>query len=120
MIIVATFPFSNLIEGIKKIWTVPTGADADNAAVTKNPVLIGGRFSTTPATRHDGDVATLETDSTGILLTKLSGSKMDLRGTAATKPLASAVTIGTTYWSVDTDPQGYAIEVSNGTSWVVI
>ena len=80
----ATFPFSNLIEGIKKIWTVPTGADADNAAVTKNPVLIGGRFSTTPATRHNGDVATLETDSTGRLLTVVSGRKMKVTPIVAT------------------------------------
>ncbi len=50
----------------------------------------------------------------------LSGSNMDLRGTAATKPLATAVTIGATYWSVDTDPYADAIEVSNGTDWVVI
>lgn len=51
---------------------------------------------------------------------KLSGSNMDLRGTAATKPLATAVTIGATYWSVDTDPHGNAIEVSDGTNWVVM
>lgn len=74
----ATFPFENLLSGVKKLWTVPTGADADNAAVTKNPILIGGRFSTTPATRHDGDVTTLETDSTGRLLTVLSGRKAQI------------------------------------------
>lgn len=51
-------------------------------------------------------------------LTDIKG--MDLRGEAANKPLANAVTIGVTYWSVDTDPHGDAIEVSNGTSWVVI
>ena len=51
---------------------------------------------------------------------QLSGSNMDLRGTAATKPLATAVTIGATYWSVDTDPNADVIEVSNGTNWVVI
>ena len=45
---------------------------------------------------------------------------MELRGTSATKPLATAVTIGATYWSVDTDPHGNAIEVSDGTNWVVI
>ena len=51
---------------------------------------------------------------------QLSGSKMDLRGTAATKPLATAVPVGATYWSVDTDPSAEAIEVSDGTKWVVI
>ena len=51
---------------------------------------------------------------------QLTGSSMDLRGTAANKPLATAVTIGATYWSVDTDPGADAIEVSDGTNWVVI
>ena len=53
-------------------------------------------------------------------VTTLSGSNMDLRGTAATKPLATAVPIGATYWSVDTDPSAEAIEVSDGTNWVVM
>ena len=44
----------------------------------------------------------------------------DLRGLAAAKPAANTVDPGTTYWSVDTDPHGDAIEVSDGTSWVVI
>jgi hypothetical protein len=43
----------------------------------------------------------------------------DRRGLAAGRPLADAVPVGTTYWSVDTDPSGEAIEVSNGVSWVV-
>lgn len=51
---------------------------------------------------------------------QVSGSNMDLRGTSANKPLATAVTIGATYWSVDTDPGALAIEVSDGTNWVVI
>lgn len=51
---------------------------------------------------------------------QLSGSNMDLRGTAANKPLATAVTIGATYWSVDTDPGALALEVSDGTNWVVM
>lgn len=53
-------------------------------------------------------------------LRNLDGSSMDLRGTAATKPLATAVAVGATYWSVDTDPSAEAIEVSDGTNWVVI
>ena len=51
---------------------------------------------------------------------EVTGSSMDLRGTAANKPLATAVTIGATYWSVDTDPGADTIEVSDGTNWVVI
>lgn len=44
----------------------------------------------------------------------------DRRGLAANKPAANAVELGTTYWSIDTDPHAAAVEVSNGTAWVVI
>jgi|SRR3972149_3585920 len=40
----------------------------------------------------------------------------DMRGAAADKPLASAVAVGITYWSVDTG----VIEVSTGVVWVVV
>jgi hypothetical protein len=44
----------------------------------------------------------------------------DLRGLAVNKPAASSDNIGYTYWSIDTDPNALAIEVSDGTNWVVI
>ena len=50
----------------------------------------------------------------------LDGSTKELRGKAASKPAAGSVIVGTTYWSIDTDPHANAVEVSNGTSWVVI
>lgn len=50
----------------------------------------------------------------------VSTDERDLRGKAANKPAANTVVIGATYWSIDTDPQAKAIEVSNGTSWVVM
>lgn len=50
----------------------------------------------------------------------LSTDERDLRGKAANKPAANTVPIGATYWSVDTDPHADLIEVSDGTSWVVI
>ncbi len=50
----------------------------------------------------------------------LDGSTNDMRGKAANKPAAGTVAVGTTYWSIDTDPHADAVEVSNGTSWVVI
>ena len=62
----------------------------------------------------------LKINSDGAALVTLSGSKMELRGKAVDRPSADTVTIGATYWSVDTDPHGYAIEVSDGTSWAVI
>ena len=56
----------------------------------------------------------------GVVDAQLLGSTIDLRGLAANKPAANAVAIGATYWSVDTDPHGTAIEVSDGTNWAVI
>lgn len=50
----------------------------------------------------------------------IDGSTKDLRGKAANKPAANSVAVGTTYWSIDIDPHADAVEVSNGTSWVVI
>lgn len=50
----------------------------------------------------------------------LKGSTQDLRGLAANKPDASSVDPGTTYWSVDTDPNADAVEVSDGTTWTVM
>lgn len=44
---------------------------------------------------------------------------IDISGNAASKPAASAYPFYT-YWSVDTDPHGDAIEKSNGTTWTVI
>ena len=44
----------------------------------------------------------------------------DLRGLAANKPDASMVDVGTTYWAIDTDPHADAVEVSDGSNWVVI
>jgi len=41
----------------------------------------------------------------------------DRRGLAANKPAANTVTPGTTYWSVDTDIHGEAIEITDGTNW---
>ena len=59
------------------------------------------------------------TNGQGGLVT-LTGSTVDLRGLAANKPLATAVVVGTTYWSIDTDPNADAVEVSDGTSWAVM
>ena len=50
----------------------------------------------------------------------LKGSYANRRGLAVNKPAANAVDVGTTYWSVDTDPHANAIEVSDGTNWVVM
>ncbi|WP_174614715.1 hypothetical protein [Virgibacillus ihumii] len=41
-------------------------------------------------------------------------------GLAADKPVPNSVDAGTTYWSVDIDPHGNEIEVSDGMNWTVI
>lgn len=51
---------------------------------------------------------------------QLTGSILDQRGLSANKPVANTVSIGTTYWSVDTDPLAMKVEVSDGTKWVVM
>lgn len=51
---------------------------------------------------------------------QLTGSNMEQRGKEENKPAADTVAIGTTYWSVDVDPHGYAIEISDGMNWTVI
>ena len=50
----------------------------------------------------------------------ITGSLVNRRGLAINKPSANTVEVGTTYWSVDTDPHGDFIEVSDGTNWVVM
>ena len=57
---------------------------------------------------------------TDVVNTQLNGSNIDRRGLAANKPVANTVDVGVTYWSVDEDPHGDSIEVSDGTTWVVI
>lgn len=53
---------------------------------------------------------------TAINTTATTQDRRDLRGSAASRPAAGSVAVGSTYWSIDTG----IIEVSNGTSWVVI
>lgn len=37
----AKFPYKNILEGVKHIWTKSQGPDAEGAAVTANPLTIG-------------------------------------------------------------------------------
>lgn len=73
----ANFPLSNLLDGTKKIWSVMTGAAADDAAASGNPMLVAGKYSATPATRHDGDVVTQQMTADGAALVQLSGSNIE-------------------------------------------
>jgi outer membrane receptor protein involved in Fe transport len=60
------------IDGTGSPTVTAVGKAADSAAVSGNPVLTAGLYSVTPATRHDGDVTTLQTTATGALLTSTS------------------------------------------------
>lgn len=51
---------------------------------------------------------------------QLMGSILDKRDLAANKPAATTVPVGTTFWSVDTDPLAMKVEVSDGTKWTVM
>ena len=69
---------------------------------------------------EDGKAKPFKTTNDGTQLMQLSGSNLDKRDLAANKPAANTVPVGTTFWSVDTNPKGDAVEVSNGTAWVVL
>ena len=113
----ANFPLSNLLDGTKKLWSVVTGAAADDAAASGNPMLVAGKYSETPAIRHDGDVVTQQMTADGAALVSLSGSKMELYGaTVATRPAATSVAAGTTFTIVD-DTQDFKTWMSNGVDW---
>lgn len=56
----------------------------------------------------------------GTLETVSNGDNLNRRGLAANRPSPDSVVVGTTYWSVDTDPHADGVEVSNGISWELI
>ncbi len=55
-------------------------------------------------------------DNENPLEVQLKGSTVDLRGLAANRPAATSVSVGATYWSVDTGE----VHVSDGTVWRVV
>lgn len=99
------FPLSNLTDGTKWLWTkIAGGKDADNAALTVNPIPIGGRYSTTPATRGNGDAVTWEMSATGSGLVQLSGRY--LKKGILKSFLASAVLTGVTSYAYGSTGSG--------------
>ena len=46
----AKFPYKNILEGVKHIWTKSQGPDAEGAAVTANPLTIGYKDASGNAT----------------------------------------------------------------------
>lgn len=87
------------------------GVDAENAAVTANPVLIGGRYDSTPRTLGAGDLGALAVDVNGHLITSPHADPI-----ALTDAVTNTVNV-----AVDNDNAfmvnanfGYAF---NGTTW---
>jgi hypothetical protein len=58
-----------------------TGAAAENAAVSGNPVLVGGRYDATPRTLGDGDVGAPAMDADGALHISDGGNTITVDGT---------------------------------------
>lgn len=54
------------------------GAIPDGGTASENPVLIAGLYSETPATREDGEVATLQTDAQGRILITIQDSAIQV------------------------------------------
>ena len=49
---------------------------------------------------------------------KGSNGEQDLRGAIATRPAATAVVTGTTYWAIDRIGEDDELSVSTGSAWV--
>lgn len=71
-----------------------TGAAAENAAVSGNPVLSGGRYDSTPRTLGDGDVGALALDADGAVHVSDGGNSLtvDNGGTFAVQVDGAALT----------------------------
>ncbi len=82
--------------------------------------VVGARTTSPAANTLGARLKSIVTALGEVLSVQFAGSTLDLRNLAANKPAADSVQPGTTYWSVDTDPNAEAVEVSNGTNWTVI
>jgi hypothetical protein len=96
------------------------GVATENTPASGKPVLVGGRYDTTDRSLANGDAGALALTEKAHGKMDIYGNNIDRRGLNANKPLANAVAAGTTYWSVDTDPNMDSLEVSDGTSWTVM
>lgn len=65
--------------------TTVQGAAADDAAAVGNPVLVGGKYETTPNPVEDGDASFFKVDTTGRLLVNTNGN-INVAATATTRP----------------------------------
>jgi hypothetical protein len=75
--------------------TVVSGTDAEDAAVTANPVLVGGRYDTTDRVLEDGDAGAVAVDVAGNSKVVEQHIGLDGTGTQAVTDLPSANTFVT-------------------------
>jgi hypothetical protein len=60
---------------------VVSGTDAENAAATANPALVGGRYDATPRTLGDGDAGAIALDADGAVQISDGGNAITVDGT---------------------------------------
>ncbi len=70
------------------------GPDAENAAVTGNPLLSGGRFDSSPRTLGDGDVGAIALDADGAVQVSDGGNALTIDGTV-TEANSAAILVDT-------------------------
>lgn len=99
--------------------SVPVQGDAaENAPVTGNPVLSGGRYDLTPRTLGDGDVGAIALDPDGAVHISDGGNTITVDGTVTTTPSGTqnvdvtANTIGLAT-SANQLPDGHNVTVDN-------
>ena len=79
------------------------GGDAENAAVTMNPVLFGGRFDSSPRTLGNGDIGAIALDADGAVHISDGGNTITIDGTvtanlsAADNAVLDQIEVNTSY-----------------------
>ena len=94
------------------------GADAENAAITANPLPVGGRYDATPRTLGDGDVGAIALDADGAVQISDGGNTLTVDGTvtadAGTGPWPVTDNGGalTVDWAGTAPPIGAGVEAT--------
>jgi hypothetical protein len=91
-----------------------SGVAAENAAVSGNPVLSGGRYDSTPRTLDDGDVGAIAMNADGSVQVSISGGYGSVLG-GGTESGALRVTIASDSTGlISVDDNGGSLTVDNG------
>lgn len=65
---------------------VVSGTDVEDAVAAANPVMVGGRFDSTPRTLDDGDAGAVALTAAGVVQVTDDGSALLVDGSAVTQP----------------------------------